>query len=62
MRVAFIIAMTIAYILTIHLIVTYWFRNNDVWLSKFGYIDFGGESYVHIASGFVSLGAIYFIG
>lgn len=62
MRVAFIMAMAIAYILSIHSIVTYWVRNNDGWLSVFGYIDFGGGSYVHIASGFSSLGAIYYLG
>ena len=62
MRVAFIIILTIAYILTIHSIVTYWVRNNDGWLNKFGYIDFGGGSYVHLTSGFSSLGAIYYLG
>lgn len=61
-RVAFIIVLTIAYILTIHSIVAYWVRNKEGWLNVFGYIDFGGGSYVHIASGFSALGAIYYLG
>lgn len=62
MRVAFIIVLTVAYILTIHSIIAYWIRNNEGWLSVFGYIDFGGGSFVHIASGFSSMGATYYLG